>query len=93
MYDFKPVKTETKVTRIKNRYHIRLFVDGKLYDEMACQCRIDIGLCCRKMLRWVDKMGHNSPHASAVRRRMWNSEKYQQTSVGKIWYIGLRNDQ
>lgn len=89
---YKEIKTDIKVTRIKNRYHVRLFVNDKLHDEMSCETRLDIGVCCRKMMRWLDKLGFDSKHATAVRRRMWNQEKYQPGSVGKLWYIGLRNE-
>ncbi|AAQ17778.1 hypothetical protein Aeh1ORF116c [Aeromonas phage Aeh1] len=85
------LKTETKLTRINNKYHCRLYVNDKLYDEMACEFRLDVGLCFRIMMRWLDKTSGDNAHTTAVRRRMWDKEKYQHTSVGKLWYIGLKN--
>ena len=62
-------KTEIKVTRISNRWHARLLLNGEFYDEMSCKNRLDIGYICREMLRWVSKMGYNSIHADSARRR------------------------
>lgn len=73
---------EVKVTRIKNRWHSRLFVDGKVRDEMACENRVDIGYICRTMLRWYDKCGGMSLFAHAARHRN------QAGPNGKVWYQG-----
>lgn len=80
-------KTDIKVTRIGKWWHARLLLNGKVYDEMACSNRRDIGAICREMLRWVDKMGWNSPHADRARHRQY--EKNNMTSsilkpVGKF---------
>ena len=73
---------ETKVTKIKNRWHARLIhADGSIIDEMACDTRENIGYICYVMLRWADKMGWNSPMAHAARHR-----KHMTQSNGKIWY-------
>ena len=77
----------TKVTKINNRWHCRLFLNGKLHDEMSSDDRRDIGFMCREMLRWVDKMGYNCPMADASRHRGKNHEQF-----GKIRYLGLTND-
>ena len=53
---------ETKVTKIKNRWHARLIhVDGRIIDEMACELQEDISYICGVMLRWADKCGWISP--------------------------------
>ena len=62
-------ETDIKVTKIKNRYHARLFVNGKLSDEMACELRSDIGWICREMMRWCDKLGAGNKHTDSARRR------------------------
>jgi hypothetical protein len=71
----------TKVTAINGRYHCRLLRDGKVYDEMACVEKEDIGYCMREMLRWYDKCGGTSRMADASRHRGKNL-----TAKGKIWY-------
>lgn len=82
------------VTKIKNRWHSRLYYKGKVMDEMACQLRIDIGYICRTMMRWFDKTGGMSLHAKASRRRL---NEPGTTLYGKIWYynqlkIGRQHD-
>ncbi len=77
-----------KVTKIGRRYHARLYVDGKVRDEMACLLKQDIGYCCKQLLRWYDKMGGNDAMASASRMRQKGSKP-----VGKVWYsshFGMR---
>jgi len=65
--------SEIKVTKINCWYHARLFVNGKLYDESACELRQDIGFICRDLLRWFDKMGGNKhSHASRHRQKVYN---------------------
>lgn len=68
-----------KTTKIKNRWHARLIVDDKIFDEMACSLREDIGWICREMLRWLDKTGGNE-FTSAARKRHITPAK------GNIWY-------
>jgi hypothetical protein len=74
------INPTVKVTRIKNRYHARLWWEGKIFDEMACSSKADIGWICREMLRWFDKLGGTSPFASAARKRQ------QVPAEGKVWY-------
>ena len=72
----------TKVTKIKNRWHIRLLGDnGKIWDEMACDTRANIGWCCAEMLRWYDKLGGNCKMAASSRHR-----GKRVLNPGKIWY-------
>lgn len=71
-----------KVTRIKNRWHSRLFMDGALVDEMACSVPMDIGWICREMLRWQCKTGSIDPFAVAARRRQVRGP------YDKVWYRG-----
>lgn len=70
----------TKVTRIKSRWHARLFLDGRLMDEMACSTQQDIGWICRAMLRWQCKMGSIDPFACAARKRQTTGP------IDKVWY-------
>ena len=70
-----------KVTRIKERYHARLFYKDKVYDEMACQTRRDMGWICREMLRWFSKSsGIINDFAESARNRQIGRP------VGKVWY-------
>ena len=71
-----------KVTKIKNRYHARLFFKEKIFDEMACEYRQDIGLICKEMLRWFDKLGGESVYADKARHRQSTNREY----AGKVWY-------
>jgi hypothetical protein len=71
---------EIKVTRIKNRFHARLFISGKVLDEMACQLKQDIGWICREMLRWADKTGFGNKWTNAARMRQQGSH------LGRVWY-------
>ena len=63
---------EIKVTRIKDRFHVRCFVNGRLYSEMSSDERQDIGYLSKEQLRWVSKMGIDSPMAEASRARNKN---------------------
>jgi hypothetical protein len=76
-------KLRTKVTFIKDKYHIRLLEDDLLVNEMACREKIDIGWCCSYMLRWYDKLGGNSVMAIRSRDRWSNKTS---NPMGKIWY-------
>lgn len=71
-----------RVTKIKNRWHVRVFYNDKLYSEYACEARQDIGWCAREQLRWVDKCGGMSRFADAARKR----HAKDPAPVGKIWY-------
>lgn len=71
---------DIKVTRIANRWHARLLVDGEMRDEMACELRCDIGWICREMLRWFDKVEGCSAFAAAARDRQ------KERPVGRIWW-------
>ena len=75
---------DTKVTKIGNRYHIRLIntETNKVLDEIACDTRSNIGYCCYYVLRWHAKCGGSSPMALATRNR----QKYVMYQSGKIWY-------
>ncbi len=74
--------TEVKVQRINNNFHARLFVNGKLYDEMACKEKQDIGWICREMMRWADKDIVQNMHTSSARRR----HNEDSTPIGKVYY-------
>jgi hypothetical protein len=75
---------KVKVTKIKDRWHARLYFQDKVYDEMACDRSEDISLICRTMMRWFDKASmHYSKYASKARDR--TTEKCR-SFVGKIWY-------
>lgn len=72
----------TKVTNINGRFHVRLLENDLLINEMACKKKIDIGYCCKYMLRWYDKLGGESKMASASRDR----QKILLMPAGKIWH-------
>ncbi|QXO12160.1 hypothetical protein pEaSNUABM44_00490 [Erwinia phage pEa_SNUABM_44] len=74
--------TDVKVTKIKNKYHARLFVNGILSDEMACSLRSDIGWICREMMRWCDKLGAGNAHTTSARRR----HNEDASPRGKVYY-------
>jgi len=59
----------TKVTKINDKYHVRLFKNGKVIDEMVCKFKHEIGICCKNMLRWYNKLGGTSKMAEASRNR------------------------
>ena len=81
-------KLRTKTTFIKNKFHVRLLEDDLVINEMACQDKIDVGWCCKEMLRWFDKLGGVSKMASASRDR----HKEDCRPVGRVWYEkDLRN--
>ncbi len=72
-----------KVTRINNNWHARLIVNDVVVDEIACENRVDVGWCCREMMKWADKMGRlSTEHTAAARRR----HNFDNQPVGKIWY-------
>ena len=71
-----------KVTHIKNRYHARCRIDGKIVDEMTCSNKQDIGVICREILRWQDKMGGNK-YTSWSRSRQ---DPKLRKPIGRVWY-------
>lgn len=73
---------EVKVTKIRDKWHTRLLKESEVLDEMACENRIDIGWCCREMMRWHDKMGGMSHFAGASRMRQLTGAK------GRVFYCG-----
>jgi hypothetical protein len=72
----------TKVTFIKDKFHVRLLENDYVINEMACKFKIDTGWCCQYMLRWYDKLGGNSKMASKSRHR----SRIITCPTGKIWY-------
>lgn len=79
-------RLKLKITRINNRFHARLYLDSEIFDEMACQEKVDIAWICREMLRWFDKGGGVSDWASAARVRQTSKP------VGRVWYkVQLEN--
>ena len=64
------IMIDIKVTRIGKFWHARLFLNGKLYDEMACSNRMDLGKICRIMMRWLDKTGGGNKWTERARRRL-----------------------
>ena len=74
----------TKVTKINNRWHCRLYNVESVFDEMACSDQRDIGYCMKEMLRWYDKLGFEpfSKMAIASRHRIKNNQNIH----GKIYY-------
>lgn len=76
----------TKVTRIGNRWHVRLYQNDEVRDEMACANRIDIKYCCRWMLRWHDKLGGMSQMADRSRHRNKPLGNNSLDPLGRIWY-------
>ena len=77
------LEPEIKVTKINNRWHARLFHRHRIFNEMACADKRDIGFICHEMLRWFDKLGGVSKLAYSSRAR-W--PKHTMRPFGKIWY-------
>jgi hypothetical protein len=71
----------TKLTRIGNWWHCQVFANGKLYDELRCDTKADIGWCFREIMRWYDKMGGCSKWASSARKRHGEKENYKTYGV------------
>lgn len=44
-----------KVTKVKDIYIATLYYKGKLYDQLCCTCKQDIGWTCREMMRWSSR--------------------------------------
>lgn len=74
------MKTEIKVTKIGSKFHSRLFIEDKLFDEMACILKEDIGWISREMLRLADKYGYSNNHTSSARQRQKSAPQ------GKVYY-------
>jgi hypothetical protein len=85
------MEPEIKVTKIKNRWHARLTYAGTVWDEMACDTRVDIGYICRTMMRWFDKNGGCSKVASDSRARLNQKETNHIGPQGQIWYQSRLN--
>lgn len=73
-------KLRTKTTFINERFHIVLLEDDMVINEIACKLKIDVGWCCKYMLRWYDKLNDKSKMVISSRQ---NSVV---KNVGKIWY-------
>jgi hypothetical protein len=58
-----------KVAFLYNKYHCRLFKQGKLYEELTCRKKISIGICVKYMLAWYDKLGIQPTSAMASHSR------------------------
>lgn len=65
---------------IKNKYSAILYVNGKVYDRLACENKQDIGYICHELLRWYDKLGGISDWAKSARTRQ------RENPIGKIFY-------
>lgn len=83
------MEPEIKVTKINDRWHARLTYEGKIYDEMACDQRIDIGYICRVMMRWFDKNGGCSKVASDSRSRLNQKPTNHRGPFGRVWYQNM----
>jgi len=68
-----------KVTRIKNRWHVRAYILEAVVFEMACNLKQDINWTCREVVVWVDKLGMGNAFTTAVRKRQRGSPN------GRIW--------
>lgn len=81
-------KYNIKVTKIKDKWHARLFLNNIVIDEMACNVRQDIGYICQEMMRWADKLGGDAYTNATRHRRGIKSENYTENMqpVGSIWY-------
>ncbi len=77
----------TKTTFINKKFYVRLLENDLVINEMACRLKIDVGYCCKFMLRWYDKLGGSSKLANASRHRFTKGiHKYSAVPYGKIWY-------
>lgn len=77
----------TRVTKIGDQWHCRLYRFNEVHDEIACVDQRDIGYCFHYMFRWYSKMGigPESAMAEASRHRQKEQKEY-----GKI--IHVKND-
>lgn len=61
---------DIKVTRLGDgRYGVRCTHKGKEFSAAIAETRADIGDTIGDLLRWVDKLGFDSPMANASRTR------------------------
>lgn len=81
--DQRPENLRTANTCINGKFHIRLFDDQTIVDEMVCELKRDISYCCATMLRWYDKNGGISKMADAARDRLNKKEFY--VPRGRVW--------
>lgn len=77
---------EIKVTRIGEKYHARLRINGKLFAETVVSQRCNIGAACVELLRQADKMGLSSRRTSASRLN-YNGRRPYPISTEKIRWI------
>ena len=79
----------TKVTRIKQKFHCRIFYSGVFVVEGIAETRIDIGPTFRDLFRTLDKLGGDK-FTSAVRKRKYE-EGNAVLSVKHFWNMGERH--
>ena len=69
------VDPSIKVTFLGKGWGIRCFSPtGKIFDEAFVKTRLEIGLACRDLLRWWDKLGGVSKYADRARHRSTEKE-------------------
>lgn len=81
------MNTETKVTRVGNKYVAKLIVNGKPWAQMWVSSKMQTGLACRELLRTFDKMGGNSM-SDASRHR--NKEDNHRSNDLTLWSNGTK---
>lgn len=68
------VKHAIKVTRLNDCWGVRCFTNGTLNQEIRVHCKEDIGVAAAEMLRFEDKCGNISEHASCARERFFKAD-------------------
>ena len=63
------MKTEIKVTRVGKLWVCRLSLDGKPWMQNWVKNRRSIGIACKDLMRWCDKLGNGNAHTDFARHR------------------------
>ena len=79
--------TETKVTKVGNKYVAKLIVNGKPWAQIWVSSKLQIGLACKELLRTFDKMGGNSMSDSSRHR---NKENNHRSNDLTLWSNGTK---
>ena len=60
----------TRVAHIgRGRYGVQVLRDGRVHAQTVARTKADVGGMLKDLLRWVDKLGYDSPMAAASRVR------------------------
>jgi len=82
------IETDIKVTRIGKLWCCRLSINGKPWAQNWVKSRMFIGLACKDLMRWADKLTCGNEHTDWSRHRtLKDNERYCPDEYHKYWLV------